>query len=144
MNKFLRVLLVLLALVLCALPLVACDSESDGGAANNDTPKEPGVATDIPEDDFADKEIVKFPSNLGEYYLTLNQLTAPVGDMVGISLCYYATDGTLLDSVEFYYQNGGRDCNTEDLYEVYWSSDGSAMAVVNDSAKTSFTLKDKR
>ena len=142
MNKFLRVFLVLLALVLCALPLVACDSESDTDA--DDTPKVPGVATDIPEDSYEDKVVVKFPSNLGDYYLTFNQLTAPEGDLVGVSLCYYATDGTLLDSVEFYYENGGRDCTTDDLYKVLWGGDGSAIATVNDEAKTQFTLRDKR
>jgi len=143
MNKLFRALLILLALVLCAMPLVACDKQPDGSDADN-TPKVPNVATDIPEDDFADKEIVRYPSTDNKYYMVFNQLTAPVGDLVGVSLCYYAADGTLLDSIEFYYENGGRDCVFGDFHEVYWVSDGSAIVVVNDEAKTRFTLKDKR
>ena len=168
MNKLFRALLILLAVVLCAMPLVACDKpdenpdESDAltngesGATTNgetdavtngevdNTPKVPGVPTDIPEDSFADKEIVRLPSTDEKYYMVFSQLTAPVDDMVGVSLCYYAADGTLLDSVEFYYQNGGRDCAFADLDEVYWVSDGSAIAILNDAAKTRFTLKDNR
>jgi hypothetical protein len=146
------------------MPLVACDQadevpgESDAitngetngetegttNGAADDTPKVPGVPTTIPEDDYADKEIVRYPSNLGDYYMVLFQVTAPVDNVVGASLRYYATDGTLLDSVDFYYENGGKDLVFEDFHEVYWVSDGSAIVIVNDSAKTRFTLKDKR
>ena len=152
MNKLFRALLILLAVVLCAMPLVACDKPDENpdesgsvtnGEADN-TPKVPGVPTDIPDDSFTDKEIVRYPSTDDKYYVIFNQITAPVDDVVGVSLCYYAADGTLLDSVEFYYQNGGKDCVFGDFYEVYWVSDGSAIVVVNDSAKTRFTLKDKR
>ena len=147
MNKLFRALLILLAVVLCAMPLVACDKpdeQPDESQAADNTPKVPGVPTDIPDDSFTDKEIVRYPSTDDKYYVIFNQITAPVDDVVGVSLCYYAADGTLLDSVEFYYQNGGKDCVFGDFYEVYWVSDGSAIVVVNDSAKTRFTLKDNR
>ena len=147
MIKLFRAFLILLAVVLCAMPLVACDKpeETPGESqATDNTPKVPGVPTDIPDDGFTDKEIVRYPSTDNKYYVIFNQITAPVDDVVGVSLCYYAADGTLLDTVEFYYQNGGKDCVFGDFYEVYWVSDGSAIVVVNDSAKTRFTLKDKR
>lgn len=147
MNKLFRALLILLAVVLCAMPMVACDQSDenpDESQAADNTPKVPGVPTDIPDDSFADKEIVRYPSTDDKYYVIFNQITAPVDDVVGVSLCYYAADGTLLDTVEFYYQNGGKDCVFGDFYEVYWVSDGSAIVVVNDSAKTRFTLKDNR
>lgn len=147
MNKLFRAFLILLAVVLCAMPLVACDKPEETpceSQATDNTPKVPGVPTDIPDDSFTDKEIVRYPSTDNKYYVIFNQITAPVDDVVGVSLCYYAADGTLLDTVEFYYQNGGKDCVFGDFYEVYWVSDGSAIVVVNDSAKTRFTLKDKR
>lgn len=140
MKNLLRGLIILLAVLLCAMPLVACDkaNEEDPGST---VEKIPGQPTDIPEDSFEDKRIAKFPSTDEKYYVTLNQLTAPEGDLVGVSLCYCKTDGTLIDSVEFYYNTGGRDCNTEDLRSVLWGSNGTAKATMNDQT-TVFEFKD--
>jgi hypothetical protein len=132
MKHVIRGFIILLAVLLCAMPLVACDKAPDVAA---------GEPTDIPDDDFEDKRIAKFTSTDGKYYVTFNQLTAPEGDLVGVSLCYCKTDGTLIDSVEFYYNTGGRDCNTEDLRSVLWGSNGTAKATMDDQT-TIFEFKD--
>ncbi len=142
--------------MLVALPLIACDDSkpigtettaSEGGASNNDpqgVTKTPMVATDIPDDDFEDKKIAKNPSPDKNYYVLYTQLTAPADGMVGVSLALYAGDDTLLDSVEFYFPNDGKDCIAKDISRVTWNTNKTADIKMADSANTVFTLTDKR
>lgn len=155
MKKSIRILALLLACMMLALPLIACDktvgedttTASEGGAANNDPQggtKTPMVATDIPDDDFEDKKIAKNPSPDKNYYIMYTQLTAPADGVIGVSLTLYAADDTVLDSVEFYFANDGKDCKAVDISRITWKSDKTAEVKMADSANTVFTLADKR
>lgn len=142
MKNSLRILVLLLALVLCMLPVLAsCDKPADD--PNGDTPADitPMVATDIPDDDFEDKQIAKHPCGTNDTYILHHQLTAPVNGMIGVSLTFYAGDGTVLDRVEFYYENGGEDAKVKDVKQIFWSSQGTAEVIMNDEKNTSFMLK---
>ena len=157
MKKSIRILTLLLACLMMTLPMIACDSETvgsedttaaEGGVANNDSQgggtKTPMAATDIPDDDFEDKKIAKHPSPDKNYYILYTQLTAPADGLVGVSLTLYASDDTLLDSVEFYFAKDGQDCVAKDVARVTWNSDKTVSIKMADSANTVYNMADKR
>ncbi len=147
MKKSIRILSLLLACMMVLLSLVACDSKTenpDESSASEGGAKTPMVATDIPDDDFEDVKIAKHPSPDKNYYVLYRQLTAPDGGLVGVSLTLYAQDDTELDSVEFFFDNGGKECGAKDVARVTWNSNKTADVKMADSASTVFTLTDKR
>ena len=106
--------------------------------------KTPMAATDIPDDDFEDKKVAKHPSPDKNYYILYTQLTAPTDGLVGVSLTLYASDDTLLDSVEFYFAKDGQDCVAKDVARVTWNGDKTVSIKMADSANTVYTMADKR
>lgn len=105
MKKYLRILVLSLAMLLCVLPLTACDA----GGERYDAPV----------------QVAKFPSHDNSMYVLYQQLGNP--DDKGrceMVLGLYNADGTLLDSVEVTYKGDGEPTPL-DLEKVKWNTDGT-------------------
>ncbi len=103
-------------------------------------PMEP---TEIPDDDYEDKTVAKHPSVDKKYYVLYKQLTAPANGMIGVSLTLYTQDGTELESIEFYFENGGKDGVAKDVNRIIWNFDNTVEIYMADPAATVFYMTTK-
>ena len=103
-------------------------------------PMEP---TEIPDDDYEDKTVAKHPSVDKKFYVLYKQLTAPTNGMIGVSLTLYTENGTELQHVEFYFENGGKDGVAKDVERIIWNTDLTLEIHMADPAATVFHMTAK-
>ena len=128
-NSF-RVLLLILALVLCLTPvLVACDSSQGGG--------------EVDPSEIEGNFVAKNPSTDKSLIIKLYQLEESEGkDTVKCSLVLYkAADSTILDYVTFDLKVNGGKANVLTMDSTLWNPDNAVVTIKDADGKTTkYTL----